>query len=424
MRNEELVAESLELLVNNSRLSMSQIASKWGVSTGLLSQIKNKKKRPSIELGLKILRESGATLEERKSWLADRETGKNEIGHIIKDEKKKRIEYRLRKSFSDMLENNPLMLDIFLDISLMKDKGLSWNAVLKSYGEYGLQLVTTLLDTGLVKKERDRYYIVQDEVPHAIDLENSLGVMKTAFEILKLKAKKDDFRGEFHFDMTDVSPQGYKKLKDLNIEYTRKAVEIIKENEVPRIKGGIRILSQNITAILKSFVLIFLLPLFSHLTYAQGSGITGGGSGKLIQDFNANIMNLRRTLRIEKNGEKLPYKIRMHQGMEQVVLSYQHGALKTPFFSSEKDAVESIVEINKSLSTGNLSTKEARHLMTQQPLGHCEMHLYGKKKAALERVFKQGSIKPLGFKVEASYAPDGTPRFQGIVQVAMPCSTK
>lgn len=428
--NESTIAESLESLVNNSRLSMSQIASRWGVSTALLSQIKNKKKSPSLELGLKILRESGATVSERKQWLAFNNNRNNELGLIIEDEKKERVEYRLKKSFSEMLENNPLLLDIFLDISLNAKIGYSWNGVLKNYGEYGLELVTALVDTGLVKKCDDRYFIVQDELPHAIDLENSLGMMKSAFEILKQKAKKEEFKGEFHFDMTDVTPQGYQKLKELNIEYTKKAIAIIKEEEMPRSKGGLRVVAQNIVALLKCFAFVFFVGGLSLLTtqetFAQGNGVTGGGSGKIIQGIESNLRTLKRSSNIITNGERLPYAIRIRDNDKNYKIHYQNAAFKTDFYSSEKDAVESVIEMNKSFIQGAVSSDEARHLIFHSPLKHCETR--GSTRASIERkiqdLIKNGGVKPLGFKVEPSYAPDGTPRYQGLIQVGFPCQEK
>lgn len=425
--NETIIAESLENLVSSSRLSMSQIASKWGVSTALLSQIKNKKKNPSLELGLKILRESGATLEKRKQWLAVNQKNNNELGLIIEDEKKERVEYRLKKSFSEMLENNPLLLDIFLDISLNKEAGFSWNGILKNYGEYGLELVSNLVDSGLVKKEGDRYFIVQQELPHAIDLENSFGVMKSAFEILKQKAKKEEYRGEFHFDMTDVSPEGYQKLKELNIEYTKKAVAIVKENEMPRSKGGLRIVAQNIVALLKCFAFVFILQalgLSGSEAFAQGSGLTGGGSGKIIQGIDSDLSKLRRSFKVESSGERLPRKITVRDHRDSYEIQFRNAAFQTEFYASEKDAIESVIEMNKSFVRGEVSKSEVQHLLRQGPISHCESSVKSTVKTELTKVLQNGGVKPLGFKVEPSYAPDGTPRYKGIVQMAFPCQKK
>ncbi|MCR9205345.1 MAG: hypothetical protein NXH75_12250 [Halobacteriovoraceae bacterium] len=423
--NETVIAESLENLVSGSRLSMSQIASKWGVSTALLSQIKNRKKNPSLELGLKILRESGASLEKRKAWLGSVHQNNNELGIIMEDEKKERVEYKLKKSFSEILESNPLLLDIFLDISLNKDSGYSWNGVLKNYGEYGLELVSVLLDSGLVRKEEDRYFIVNEEVSVAVDLENSFGVVKSALEVLKQKAKKEQFRGEFYFEMIDISPQGYQKLKNLHTEFSKKTVEIIKEETMPKSKGGLRILTQNIVAMLKCFALVFCLSQVLPIESAQAQGgVTGGGSGKVIQGINTNLQNLKRSMRIEGYGGRLPRKIRVRDSRDNYEIEFKNAAFQTEFYASEKDAIDSIVEINKSFTRGEVSKSEARHLLHQGPLHHCERSVRSTVKDEMTKVLQNGGVKPLGFKVESSYAPDGTPRYKGIVQMAFPCQKK
>lgn len=417
---ETLISESLERYVNGSRLSMSQIAERWGVSTALLSQIKNKKKTPSLDLGLKILRETGAPLDLRREWLTS--FGKTqEVGLIIEDEKKERVEYKLKKSLSELFECNPILLDIFLDISFMKEKGFSWSGILKSYGEYGLSLVGLLIDSSIVEKRGDRYFIVKENIPHGINLESSFGIMKGTFDTLKQKVKKEEFRGEFHFDITDVSPQGYQKLKDLNIEYTKKAVAIIKENEMSRIKGGLRVVAQNIVALLKCFIFISLLPLcFNSPTFAQGSGLTGGGSGRLMQGMDSNISALRRSLKVENHGERLPYDIRTFSFGNRIDFEYHRAAVMTGFFASKEDVVDSVVEINKKVNEGKLSQTEMRSLMSNAPL-RCSLSLKAQEKRALEKIYKEGKIKPLGFKVNQSYSPDGTPRFQGVIQFALPC---
>lgn len=246
-----VILENLNNYLDSTRLSMNQVAGKWGVSAPLLSQIKNGKKGPGIELGLRILREAGADLDTRKKWLENKKGNGDEVSKVYEDVRKERIEYKFQKDFCEHLEFNPILLDLFLDISLMNTKGFSWSGVLKNYGEYGLSQAQFLIDSGLVRKEDDRYFIIEDKLPHAIGPESSFGMMEAIFEVLKQKVKKEEFRGEFHFDITDVSPEGYEKLKELNIEFTKKMVDVIKQNEVPRLKGGIRVVAQNLVGVLK-----------------------------------------------------------------------------------------------------------------------------------------------------------------------------
>ena len=96
---------------------MDQVAKKWEISTAMLSQIKNGKKRAGIDLGLKILRESGANVEKRKSWLENRYTQESKEYILVQEEfKRKKVEQSLQSEFCEMLESEPVLLDIFLDM--------------------------------------------------------------------------------------------------------------------------------------------------------------------------------------------------------------------------------------------------------------------------------------------------------------------
>ena len=84
----QIISENLTKYLSSTKLSMGQIASKWGVSTPLLSQIKSGKKKAGLELGLKILREAGVELTDRQKWLESRKTEGQESAKIFEDLKK------------------------------------------------------------------------------------------------------------------------------------------------------------------------------------------------------------------------------------------------------------------------------------------------------------------------------------------------
>jgi polyhydroxyalkanoate synthesis regulator phasin len=404
-----------------------------GVSAALLSQVKNGKKRASLELGLKILRESGASLEERKRWVEERHAEGQELGRIYKDERRKTVEFALKKSLGDLFESTPVLMDLFLDISLMKEKGFSWNGIFKTYGEYGLELVQTLVDSGLIDKKGDRYFVVQDELTYTIDTENSFGIMKSVFESLKQKHKREGFRGEFHFDINDISPVGYTKLKELNVEYTRKMVEIVDKHEMPRVKGGLRVVAQNLVAFLKCFAWVMLLGATTFISsmdssFAQGSGLRGGGSGKVIDASALQISDLKRSFNISGPGlftsTRTPYDIRVRAFQETLILEYQKAVLSTPHFAIEEEAVSAVVRLNKALEDGKMSGKEFRHLMQNWPTrcGQSHHQVKHQLKRKIQELYQQsGTIKPQGFKVFKSFSPEGEERYSAMAAFYLPC---
>jgi transcriptional regulator with XRE-family HTH domain len=416
-----IILDNLNQYLDSTRLSMNQVAGKWGVSAPLLSQIRNGKKGPGVELGLRILREAGADLETRKKWLENKKGNGDEVSKVYEDSRKERVEHRLQKNFCEHLEFNPILMDLFLDISLMKTAGFSWSGVLKNYGEYGLSQVQFLIDSGLVRKEDDRYFIVQDKLPHAMNSENSFGLMEAIFEVLKQKVKKEEFQGEFHFDIVDVSPEGYEKLKDLNIEFTKKMISVLKECEMPRLKGGKRIVAQNLVGVLKTLIVVMLVGLFGNdHSYAQGSGLTGGASGKFIAGDSMAIDMIDRAGRTSFTYGRTPRDITVSANNKREKIQWKPINLATPEFTEKEEALKAAVRLNDILKNGGFSRSESRSIV-QKYRSHC--HTDGHT-SALKRIYQEiskGGVKPVGFKVIESYSPEGTPRFRAVGNYLAPC---
>lgn len=421
---EQLISESLNKYLGSTKLSMGQIASRWGVSTPLLSQIKSGKKKAGLELGLKILREAGVELTDRQKWLESRKTEGEESAKIFEDIKKERTEYRLQKNICDHLTSNPILTDLFLDISLMREKGFSWSGILKNYGEYGLEQVEFLMSSGLVRKEGERYFIVQDKLPHALNAENSFGLMSGIFEIFKRKVKNEDFRGEFHFDITDVSQEGYEELKKLNIEYTKKMVAIVKKNEQPRVTGGIRVIAQNLVGILKVFIIVILTGYLAQDSYAQGNGLTGGASGKVISIDQLSVGDLISFPKGSFSYGKTPRAIIVDHE-KKLKVEFKPASLGTPFFETKQDAVDGAIKLNQLLKSGSVSREEALTLARRYMI-HCSAGGSAPTVVMneIETQIRSGAIVPIGFKVEQSYTPEGKPLYRAIGNYLLPCNER
>lgn len=205
-------------------------------------------------------------------------------------------------------------------------------------------------------------------------------------------------------------------------------VAIIKENEMPRVKGGLRIVAQNLVGLLKCFVLLFLVVKGVDPTFAQGSGISGGGSGKIIDTGNIDVKELKRVLSVGSAGigypGRTPRSLRVRSRGDSFELKYQTAAFSTPYFATEEAAVESVVELNKVLESGRIGEKEAEHIARNLPQ-HCKGFTGGgniSERDAMAKAYTQeGTIKPLGFKVYNSYTPEGKPRFSAIAGFYIPC---
>ena len=278
----DLMAEHLNIYLSGTRLSMSQVAEKWGVSTALLSQIKNKKKVPVPRIRPKILREGKADISIREKWIKG-ETGNNgEVAKLHYDIERKRNEVQLTEKVARQIQSDRLMADIFIDISYMKEAGLSSQTIIREYGKHGISKAAKLIELGLVRLANGKYTKINLGIPHFF-------TPKTSFEfvgdILNEQAKKletGDFRGEFNFELNDVPEEIYEELKTMHKDYIRQVIEKIQMYQQPNLKGGRRVIVQILTSALKCILFIFMFSitdLSSSWAIDEGNGLAGGASG-------------------------------------------------------------------------------------------------------------------------------------------------
>ncbi|MEO0336781.1 MAG: helix-turn-helix transcriptional regulator, partial [Pseudomonadota bacterium] len=284
----DAVRIGLQDYISKSKLSMNQVAKKLNVSSPMLSQIKNGKKKPSLELGLKILNELGSSFEEKKEWVFDRCVQDSPEAEKIKDSlSEKDKERRIKSALVERMETDSILVNVFLDVSLASEAGIHWSEISKDHGDHGIELAKELVESGMVKFQDGRYSIVHSECRKVFDELASFGLMKRVFSDLKAQAAKEAISYEFVFELSDVDKEGFDKLRDLAKEYKAKAKKIIGEHELSRKKGGFRIVSQQIVSSLKEKVKAFLfwalIPMSAFLLQldeasANGNGIIGGGS--------------------------------------------------------------------------------------------------------------------------------------------------
>jgi transcriptional regulator with XRE-family HTH domain len=405
-----LISSSLSTYLGGTRLSMDQVAKKWNISTAMLSQIKNGKKRAGIDLGLKILRENGTDIETRKQWLDSRKGEESSEYLIVKEElQKKKIKKNLQEEFSKLLENEPALLDIFLDIAIAEDKGITWNSIYKNYGEYGTGLVESLEETGLVRLEDNRFFIDVENAKFITNELTSFGIVKAIIEMQKTRKKRGQFEGELRYNISDISKDAFSELIELNLSYVEKTREIIDNNEVHRLKGGVRVICQSLVSIAKGSLCLLLV--FNLMGRAEASGIEGGSSSKSLGGIEGGSSSVIKSIRkprdfFGKFGRKYMY--------EKTAL------LVTQVFNEKQVAVDSMVELNKDLENGNFDKKVLRRISIRN---HEKC-----RGTTLDRIMKiehkKATIKPIGFNVTESFNGKGEPRYSVKGDYYVPCEKK
>lgn len=269
-----LVAVELEKFLQTSRLSMTGLAKKLQISKAQLSLIKNNKKTPSLDLGLKILKYTGTNSELRKEWALDHLSKHSdeyeELENSVKEELKK---IKLAQSICDRFENNLTLMNLYLDI-VNADNGITVYSIERNYGKESLHLVDALISAGLISKTNEILKAANTRT--VLTKRSSYNFMKTIFDDQRDKFDAGTKEGKFQFIMDDVDAEGQKKLEELLMKTMKEAGEILKSHECPRSKGGKRVIFQVLSAMVKGPMLVLVLILTS--TGGWAGGVEGGSA--------------------------------------------------------------------------------------------------------------------------------------------------
>lgn len=404
----DFLRESLTEYVSNSRLSMSQIARKLEISPPMLSQIKNGKKKPSLELGLKILDQMGASFDHKKEWLFERAVQESpeaeKIKQSLEGENKDRM---LKDSLMARLEADKVLRNVFLDISIAQELGVHWSQISEAYGKQGLDLAKDLIEAGVVTYRESRYWIDELVSRNFFGKVASFGVMKGVFEELKAQAAKENISYEFSFDITDVSKEGFDELRALAKEYKEKSRKIIDKHALSNKNGGFRIVSQQIVSSfvdkIKALALIGLIPFMvvvGDSGWASGGGLAGGGSADFARNTNSSF---------SYRGDRFHWQqIRLHQT-----------------YYTKDDARRAAVIAIQNMRSGNLIEEAIRAYRRPIRTRHddCRTHINQRRhQRDIAALLAQGKMRPSNFTISETYdSSSGDPRFTYNLPIDVPC---
>jgi transcriptional regulator with XRE-family HTH domain len=240
--DQELIRSKLVEYLGKSRLSMRQIADKMEVSNSMLSQVKNNRKKVGLDLAIKILKLTGSSEVEIDDWIGKYQ-GQQSSEYVAIQEKirKNRQVEVIRKSTSEILEKDALLMELFLDVILAKDKGVSQSFLLSQYGHKGTDKLRMLLDLSLIRKENGKLFKNEenkDFVPSQTTLFSTISSISDKFKKMFLT---DEFEGAVSCYYTDLNQEGYDKIKELHLKYAKEATEIFANHQSHKKDGGIRI---------------------------------------------------------------------------------------------------------------------------------------------------------------------------------------
>ncbi len=238
----DLISRQLETYLANSRLSMTGLAGKLNISKAQLSLIKNEKKLPSLDLGLKILKYIGTEQSLRKDWALDyikhNSQEYEELENSVRSEMSK---YKLSQNICNRFENNIPLLNIYLDI-INAENGISRYVLEKEYGTSSRAMINALVDSSLIESEHDT--LRAKDQRSIFTKQSSFNFMKTIFDNQRDQYETGQWDGKFQFVIDDIDEIGRQELEKLLEETMAKANEIVKKSEKTKHKGGKRIVFQ------------------------------------------------------------------------------------------------------------------------------------------------------------------------------------
>ncbi len=298
-----LLVRELNQYLNNTRLSMSQVANKLSMSKGHLSTIKNGKVIPPLNLSLKILKFCGTPGEERQKWVTQHnQLSSEEFQELYRCnpvyEKESVLIEKLNDKISQIFINDFDLFNIYLDVVNAKETGISEDYIRKNFGETYIIKLDQLLKFGIFVKDED-VYVTNDK--HVVFNEkNSYELM---LSILKEQRKqfgmdKMSWKSRFRFQIDDLEDEAFDEILKLQEDFMMKASSIFMKRKSTKKAGGRRLVVQSLMSEIKHCVIILvllcgILPLSNYQNKAfasnsddnteesgsSGGANTGGGSG-------------------------------------------------------------------------------------------------------------------------------------------------
>ncbi len=290
---QEFIRDLIKQKLENSNLSLRQLAKKWETSISLLSQVKNRKRKANLDLAIRIMQEMNVPVREKARYveLIQGRGSKNInlVSEELKNEEKREL---LSEHFSKILDGESNALDIFLDISLSEEKGCSSNEILRNYGKQGLSVANLMANSDLIRKEDNRFYIELENTHFTPSRQTLFGIINKVNENLNSKVATNEFVGSYNLEIHDISEDALKELKELHIKQVAEVQNLISKNKKNLKEGGVRVSFSHVLGKMKDFSSLMICLFFISLsftlltgnTYATG-GISGGHSGMATMDF-------------------------------------------------------------------------------------------------------------------------------------------
>lgn len=299
--HQAIINSKLNSFLSASRLSMSQLAQKLEISKSHLSEIKNGKKDPHIDLGLKILKHCGASTIEKQEWIEQKylsQSAEYEEHHHNLNEGLKRE--RLSNSIADKLSKDLDSINIFLDITAAKEIGVSKSYIQHQYGLSGIRKIKFLIEANLISEKCGSYFASANRL--VMTKNASYELLKTVTCDQQNRFHQGELDGKFKFQIDDIDEEGYQQLNLAFENYMKEVNSIVKNHSQPPQEGGKRYFIQSMVGLVKNtfFCALLFILIQAPISFARDGGMEGGSSSLVIPNFENEYQALEYGFKLEE----------------------------------------------------------------------------------------------------------------------------
>ncbi len=306
--HQAIINLKLKGFLDNSRLSLSQFAQKLEISKSHLSEIKNGKKDPNLDLGLKILKYCGANTQEKQEWIEQKYLANSreyeEHHHDLSLNSQKN---RLSQSISTKLAKDLDLTNIFLDITNSDQNGVSKSYIQLQYGLNGLKKIQYLLNCDLIIEKCGSFFAGNNRLVMTKDA--SYELLKTVSTDQQNKFHQNELDGKYQFQIDDIDDEGYELIKETFDKYMKEINQIVKNHRKGPQNGGKRYFMQGMIGLIKNtfscLALLFIIT-NSNALQAREGGMEGGSSSLTYPNFEleTDALDFGFSIEEELNGPK------------------------------------------------------------------------------------------------------------------------
>ena len=292
----ETLNKELNNYLGHSKLSLSQVAKRLGISKGHLSEIKNGKAEPALNTGLRILKMCGLETEQRKAWAHFYNSKISEEYQEVHIETDKINAKNLTEKVSTLLAKDLEIMNAYVDIVSREERGMELVELALEYGKGIEKKLQKLVNQNVLSVEtvNSRKCYKAGLVDPIMTANASYDLIKSVVEVQQYNFQAGEHKGHFKFHINDLDETGYNELEQLMNRTMKEATDIFLKHQKRRLDGGERFAFEMMLGKIKSFVIFMLLSLapFGFNTFevnAQGGGLTGGFT---IMDIQSEIKDL------------------------------------------------------------------------------------------------------------------------------------